>query len=181
MNKEQEYLSQEELELLIAETESEEWLDPPPGLREDIISRILESTEQAGKTEKETRIKFRQKGRTTEYSKEGRTAGHRKEDRTAEYYRYCIRVTASVAAAVFLIFTMPWVTETEQWRKMTDENPIDRNLEELESRRLGNLLDGIFGNLAAEPRSDVIFRRALASNIIFGGSDQRSIFSERGE
>ncbi|MBQ3516715.1 MAG: hypothetical protein IJA29_05765 [Lachnospiraceae bacterium] len=78
-----EYLSDDELQELIAETEAD-MVPAPPGLKEDILAALFG---ESNSTKRE----------------------HRRQ--SLEFARYCIRVIATVAAAVAFIMIMPYLPD----------------------------------------------------------------------
>lgn len=83
------YLSDEELELLIADVEQNELVMAPPDLLEEILEHIAE-----------TEIDIEPDGEALKQSP-------KPTNNIREFRRYCFRICASVAAAVFLVFAMP--------------------------------------------------------------------------
>ncbi len=73
--KEQEYLTDEELDALICEVETTEMTMAPPDLPDDILQNL-----------------------------------NHIEKRKKEYRRFCIQVASSAAAAIALMFMLPWFT-----------------------------------------------------------------------
>lgn len=81
-----EYLSDTELELLIAEVEQNELVTAPPDLKQNIMDRISAETQ------------------IVEFLADRPVSG---QNLQKEFYRYCFRVAVSVAAAVVLVFALP--------------------------------------------------------------------------
>lgn len=81
-----EYLSDTELELLIAEVEQNELVTAPPDLKQNIMDRISAETQ------------------VVEFLADRPVSG---QNLQKEFYRYCFRVAVSVAAAVVLVFALP--------------------------------------------------------------------------
>lgn len=102
--KEQEYLTDEELDALICEVEMTEMTMAPPDLLDDILQRIdaTDDIEHEDWNESET------KETVSEPAKPPRM--NRIEKRRKEYRRFCIQVASSAAAAILLIFMLPLLT-----------------------------------------------------------------------
>lgn len=93
------YMSDEELELLIADIEQNELVAAPPDMLEEILERVWESEEDAVSDAENTTS-----NRETAYSVKSFT-------NIREFRRYCFKVCASVAAAVILVFALPVMSE----------------------------------------------------------------------
>ncbi len=102
--KEQEYLTDEELDALICEVETAEMTMAPPDLLDDILQKMdaADEAEHAKGKVSET------KETVSEPAKPPRM--NRIEKRRKEYRRFCIQVASSAAAAIVLIFMLPWFT-----------------------------------------------------------------------
>lgn len=86
MSLENEYLSDQELEVLILEIEQNDMVMAPP----ELLSKIVSGVESIEKEETDKLVLIQ-----------------RKKDVRKEYVQYCFRVCASVAAAIAMIFIMP--------------------------------------------------------------------------
>ncbi len=84
MKRKKEYLSDEELKLLILEVEQNDMVIAPPDMDERILSGITPEWER---------------------KEEGLSEGQRRK----EFRHYCFRVWTSVAAAVVMVFLLPEV------------------------------------------------------------------------
>lgn len=69
-----------------------------------------------------------------------KTSGKSREDREREFRRYCIRVMASMAAAIALVFTMPSLMETVD--KARNENAAQEISKEKDSTLFTEILGG---------------------------------------
>lgn len=90
MKLENTYLSDEELEQLIADVEQNELVAAPPDLMENILAEteaMYQSNEQASEAES--------------------NAQEVNRNNVREFRRYCFRVATSAAAAVAIVFTLP--------------------------------------------------------------------------
>ena len=83
-----EYLTDDELEQLIAHVENYELVTAPPNLTERILGQIEEMSESC---------------------KEKPTPAYR--DKKKEYRRYCFQVITSMAAAIAIVFLLPNLQE----------------------------------------------------------------------
>lgn len=83
------YMSDEELELLIADVEQNELVAAPPDMLEGILECVRESEKSV------TNIR--------------------------EFRRYCFKVCASVAAAVVLVFVLPFMSENSMGNTSSQE------------------------------------------------------------
>ncbi len=95
------YLSDEELELLIADVEQNELVVAPPDMLEEILELVRENetdTVAVPDAEKNTG------NRKTAHSVKTVT-------NIREFRRYCFKVCASVAAAVVLVLVLPTMSE----------------------------------------------------------------------
>lgn len=93
------YLSDEELELLIVDVEQNELVAAPPDMLEEILGHIEEFGSGAVQNVKSV-------------------------NKIQEFRRYCFRVCASVAAAVILIFVMPAISENPAIQESEQERHI---------------------------------------------------------
>lgn len=99
MNQKLEYLTDEELKLLIEEVEQEELVEAPPDLMEGILvaTGLAEPDRESGVPEKAPEME-------TQPISVRRVS---LEKRKKEYRAYCFRVITSVAAAIVLVFLLP--------------------------------------------------------------------------
>lgn len=104
-----EYLSDEELKLLIAEVERNELVTAPPDLKQDIMNMISAETQ------------------VVNISADRLISGHNMQK---EFYRYCFRVAVSVAAAVVLVFALPDAQRTGIGKKAQERTEIMGQLSE---------------------------------------------------
>lgn len=84
------YLSDEELAKLILEVEEQELVPAPPEMMGEILTKL--ETQKSEQTMQVRSIESKRK----------------------EFYRYCMRVITSVAAAVALVFLMPNMESVER-------------------------------------------------------------------
>lgn len=95
------YMSDEDLELLIADVEQNELVAAPPDLLEEILERVREGEEDA--------VTVSDAQKTTSNRKTADSA--KSVTNIYEFRRYCFKVCASVAAAVVLVFVLPTMSE----------------------------------------------------------------------
>lgn len=119
-----EYLSDEELECLIAETEAEHMISAPPDLAENIICEIQILKRETKKQEKLYIKKQRQK----------------------EFHTFCFRVVVAMAASLFVLFApvdsikdgIEEIMPVQDWEKQQDSFTRGDFIQR--KNRLGDLL-----------------------------------------
>ena len=89
MKVEQIYLSDEELESLVADIETHDLVQAPPDLLNQILHKIDESNSSLIFAESKNSSSYMQRNKTIEFRK------------------YCFQVITSIAAAIILIFLLP--------------------------------------------------------------------------
>lgn len=99
MTQNRNYMSDEELELLIADVEQNELVAAPP----DMLEKILEHIEEDGAS-------------VPQDVKSG--------NNLREFRKYCFKVCASVAAAVILIFALPEISDNPTMQESEQERFI---------------------------------------------------------
>lgn len=103
MRQRNEYLSDEELELLVSRVEENDLVAAPPDMKERIVSGIAE---------------------------EG--SGVREGQQKKEFWNYCFRVWTSVAAAIFILFLLGAMpdkkSETNLYRKANETGIFEEYL-----------------------------------------------------
>ena len=109
------YISDEELELLISQVEQEELVAAPPDLMESILLAAGLAKEHAVAEE-------------NSLTAQKVVAVKKAVTRKKEFYAYCFRVVASVAAAVALVFLLPELTE----RMTVNGMPVVEHVEKSE-------------------------------------------------
>lgn len=95
------YMSDEELELLIAHVEQNELVAAPPDMLEGILERVRES-----KIDAETVSDVKNASDKPDVLQSAKSVTN-----IREFRRYCFKVCASVAAAVVLVFVLPFMSE----------------------------------------------------------------------
>lgn len=100
-NNTSDYMSDEELELLITDVEQNELVAAPPDMLEKILDRIREGEEDAEMVSNVKNIS----------SKQNTKQVIRPVTNIREFRRYCFKVCASVAAAIVLVFALPVISE----------------------------------------------------------------------
>lgn len=109
MNMENGYLTDEELEALILEVEENELVSAPPDFM-DVISEKIEGLQEIGDLSCKDIVEMQKKKELSRKRKQ------------IEFHRYCIRVIASVAAAIAIVFALPNV----ELMKVPQENVLIR-------------------------------------------------------
>ena len=141
MNKNLNYISDEELERLISQVEQEELVAAPPDLLENILNAepelshlmCCEATYVLEEEAKQIPNACFAKGKITEVP-EALTAQSTVKRMSAagkkEFYAYCFRVITSVAAAVVLVFLLPELTEQMNLNRMLSRGYSDNSMNE---------------------------------------------------
>ena len=104
MNMGEKYLSEEELNALIAQIEQSEMVTTTSDFMDEVLKKIGEPKE-----EKVVVISSNQ-------------------NRKWEFERYCIRVITSVAAAIVMVFCMPEVETTREMKVPVRQEVIGKNI-----------------------------------------------------
>ena len=141
MNKNLNYISDEELEHLISQVEQEELVAAPPDLLENILNAepelshlmCCEVTYVSKEEAKQIPNACFAKRKITEVP-EALTAQSTVQRMSAagkkEFYAYCFRVITSVAAAVVLVFLLPELTEQMNLNRMLSRGYSDNSMNE---------------------------------------------------
>lgn len=103
MNVENTYLTDEELERLIADVEEHDLVSAPPELLKEILTKI----EACADTKTGMDANGSAGDMTVKKSQAVKENGKKRD-----FQLYCFRVISSVAAAIMLLFTLPKVSET---------------------------------------------------------------------
>lgn len=125
------YLSEEELEQLIAQVEETELVAAPPELFENICKAISE-TQEDDRQQEVIKKPFERKTERTKPPQNGLLA-------------YSLRVCFSVAVALVLLFIMPQGMDTENWFDGRFETKIPMEMPQGVFARDGNVLNRMFG------------------------------------
>jgi len=140
-----EYLTDEELECLIREAENDELIPAPPDLADKIMHVLFEEPEAARE------IKRRQK--------------------KWEFRQYCLRVMLTVAAAVAVVFWIPYedVRESlDEYNKAKTEEIYRENLHEKETEN--------FEESEENWEDTGIMQQIFGGKTIFTGENYLNIF-----
>lgn len=126
------YLSDQELEQLIAMVEQEELIPAPPDLAEGVLGRLQVDVPEQGAGEQQA-VPEKYIVYWDAESEQGAAGcagemhsvpgavseklavvqSHAREERIREFRRYCFRVITSAAAALVLLFTLPTFLDTQ--------------------------------------------------------------------
>lgn len=117
------YLSDEELEDLIAETENEKIVKAPG----DLAERILASLGTFGEDDPGVEITPNKKQEGETVRDKARKNGTKRPSSHGqkEFRIYCIRVIGSMAAAIALTFTLPALSGERLWQTQTKDEVLD--------------------------------------------------------
>lgn len=117
-----EYLTDEELEQLIAHVESHELVAAPPDLMEMILEQTVKEVDKKECHEEKALPIYR--------------------DKKKEYRRYCFQVITSMAAAVALVFLLPNLQKTQNIEESREKRIFGASI--YESRQEAMEDTGIF-------------------------------------
>lgn len=125
MNQKLEYLTDEELMLLIEEVEQKELVEAPPDLMEEILATV------GGMEPDSVSVLPERKPQPIPVRKVSL------EKRRKEYRAYCFRVITSVAAAIALVFLLPEAVSSVPKEPSAWETEITRGRYESKEEALG--------------------------------------------
>ena len=149
MNLRNEYLSDEELKMLISEVEQNDIVAAPPDMTERIIACLAEEWQEESNL----------------------VASHKRK----EYWNYCFRVWTSVAAAIVMVFLLPKLMSlqpVQESSKDPDRFHVITSQESVLAERKESDID-------LDMKDTGIFEELFGGSNIFNNEDRFNLFSER--
>lgn len=138
-----EYLTDEELEQLIADVEVNDLIAAPPGLYEEILTKVEDVSKEEMHHIEKTMPVTRNKKR--------------------EYRRYCFQVITSMAAAIAIVFLLPAMRENQNLEVPKEQKIFGASVYETKQEALEDkgILMEAFGGFNIFKQSDQfkIFKR----------------------
>ena len=121
------YLTDEELEALILEVETDEIVPAPPGMEEKICRAIFNDN-----CENDTEVRAKVAEGNIVIVNPPPEHANKKHNRQKDFVGYCIRVVISAAAAIAFIFILPYLPGYEVLQEEPAVQPTDAREQVLE-------------------------------------------------